>query len=133
MPEDTKEERQGTSWARATRELRQLRHRIEAIGGIKDQWEALVWHMDKEQWDLLWTGEQEGFLEGGASSPCCRVQHSRTANGTQKADHWATIQDPTANAAQEGERTQIMRILLSRGVGENIFLRPPGRGWVWFP
>jgi hypothetical protein len=27
MPEDIKEERQGTSWARATRELRRLRHR----------------------------------------------------------------------------------------------------------
>jgi hypothetical protein len=58
MPGDTKEERRGTSWARATRELRRLRHRIEAVGGSKDQWEAGVWHMDKEQWDLLWTGEQ---------------------------------------------------------------------------
>jgi hypothetical protein len=57
MPEDTKEERRGTSWARATCELRRLRHRIEAVGGSKDQWEAGVWHMDKEQWDLLWTGE----------------------------------------------------------------------------
>jgi hypothetical protein len=52
------EERRGTSWARATRELRRLRHRIEAVGGSKDQWEAGVWHMEKEQWDLLWTGEQ---------------------------------------------------------------------------
>ena len=50
------EERRGTSWARATRELRRLRHRIEAVGGSKDQWEAGVWHMEKEQWDLLWTG-----------------------------------------------------------------------------
>ena len=58
MPEDTKEERRGTSWARATRELRRLKHRIEAVGGSKDQWEAGVWHMDKEQWDLIWTGEQ---------------------------------------------------------------------------
>ena len=40
MPEDIKEERRGTSWARATRELRRLRHRIEAVGGSKDQWEA---------------------------------------------------------------------------------------------
>jgi len=52
------EERRGTSWARATRELRRLRHRIEAVGGSKDQWEAGVWHMEKEPWDLLWTGEQ---------------------------------------------------------------------------
>jgi hypothetical protein len=52
------EKRRGTNWARATRELRRLRHRIEAVGGSKDQWEAGVWHMEKEQWDLLWTGEQ---------------------------------------------------------------------------
>jgi hypothetical protein len=26
----------------------------------KDQWEAGVWQMDKEQWHLLWTSEQ-GF------------------------------------------------------------------------
>jgi hypothetical protein len=25
----------------------------------KDQWEAGVWHMDKEQWHLLWPGEQD--------------------------------------------------------------------------
>jgi hypothetical protein len=37
MPEDTKEERRGTSWARAARELRRLRHRIEAVGGSIDQ------------------------------------------------------------------------------------------------
>ena len=36
------EGRRGTSWARATRELRQLRHRIEAVGGSRDQWEAGV-------------------------------------------------------------------------------------------
>jgi hypothetical protein len=58
MPEDIKEELRGTSWARATRELRRLLHRIEVVGGSKDQWEAGVWHMDKEQWNLLWTGEQ---------------------------------------------------------------------------
>jgi hypothetical protein len=42
----------------ATRELGRLRRRIEPVGGSKDQWEAGVWHMDKEQWNLLWTGEQ---------------------------------------------------------------------------
>jgi hypothetical protein len=58
MAWDANKELPGTSWARATRELRRLRHRIEAVGGSKDQWEAAVWHMDKEQWDLIWTGEQ---------------------------------------------------------------------------
>ena len=60
LAEDAHEdnEQRGTSWASATRELRRPRHRIEAVGGSKDQWEARVWHMDKEQWHLLWTGEQ---------------------------------------------------------------------------
>jgi hypothetical protein len=42
MAGDANEERRGTSWARATRELGRLRHRIEAVGGSKDQWEAVV-------------------------------------------------------------------------------------------
>ena len=41
------EERRNTIWARETRELRRLRHRIEAVGGSKDQWEAGVWHSIK--------------------------------------------------------------------------------------
>jgi hypothetical protein len=58
--EDAKEDKdqRGTSWASATRELRRLRHRIESVGGSKDPWETGVWHMDKEQWHVLWTGEQ---------------------------------------------------------------------------
>jgi hypothetical protein len=57
MPGDTKEERRGTSWARATRELRRLRHRIEADGGSKNQWEAGVWHMDMEQCGICYGRE----------------------------------------------------------------------------
>jgi hypothetical protein len=46
LAEDANEdkEQRGTSWASATRELRRLRHRIEAVGGSNDQWEAGVWH-----------------------------------------------------------------------------------------
>ena len=40
MPEDIKEERRGTSWARATRELRRLRHRIEAVGGSEGRFDV---------------------------------------------------------------------------------------------
>jgi hypothetical protein len=38
LAEDANEdkEQRGTSWASATRELRRLRHRIEAVGGSKD-------------------------------------------------------------------------------------------------
>ena len=37
-----KEERRGTSWARATSELRRLRQSIEAVGGSKDQYPQQV-------------------------------------------------------------------------------------------
>jgi hypothetical protein len=42
MARDAYEERRGTIWARATRALRRLRHRIEAVEESKDQWEAGV-------------------------------------------------------------------------------------------
>jgi hypothetical protein len=78
MAGDAKEERKGTSWAKATRELRRLSHRIEAVGGSKDQWEAGVWHMDKEQWDLLCTGEQ-------ASGRRCRISLQVEVDEVQEA------------------------------------------------
>jgi hypothetical protein len=116
MPEDIKEERRGTSWARATRELRRLRHRIEAVGGSKDQWEAGVWHMDKEQWNLLWTGEQAFWK----AVPHLMAAGHRTAEALtepRKFDTGRPYKIPQLMAAQEGERTQLMRILVSRGIG----------------
>jgi hypothetical protein len=101
MPGDTKEERRGTSWARATRELRRLRHRIEAVGGSKDQWEAGVWHMDKEQWDLLWTGEQAFWhiLAAGYHTAEELTEPRRQGAGRP-------YKIPRLMAAQEGECTQ---------------------------
>jgi hypothetical protein len=116
MPEGIKEERRGTSWARATRELRRLRHRIEAVGGSKDQWEAGVWHMDKEQWNLLWTGEQAFWK----AVPHLMAAGHRTAEALtepRKLDTGRPYKIPQLMAAQEGERTQLMRILVSRGIG----------------
>ena len=111
-----KEERRGTSWARATRELRRLRHRIEAVGGSKDQWEAGVWHMDKEQWDLIWTGEQAFWK----AVPHLIAAGHRTAEALtepRKLDTGRPYKIPQLMAAKEGESTQIMRILVSRGIG----------------
>ena len=116
MPEDIQEERRGTSWARDTRELRRLRHRIEAVGGSKDQWEAGVWHMDKEQWNLLWTGEQAFWK----AVPHLMAAGHRTAEALtepRKFDTGRPYKIPQLMAAQEGERTQLMRILVSRGIG----------------
>jgi hypothetical protein len=117
MAGDTKENREerGTSWARATRELRRLRHRIEVVGGSKDQWEAGVWHMDKEQWDLLWTGEQAFWK----ATPHLLAAGHRKAEALMEPKKSGTGQPYKIQrlmAVQEEERTQTMRILLSRGV-----------------
>ncbi len=73
-----------------------------------------------------------GPLKGGAQSPCCRAPHSRRASGTEKAEHWSTIHKiPRLMAAQEGERTQIMWILLSRGIW-GINERTRGLTQRWF-
>ena len=125
-----KEERRGTSWARATRELRRLRHRIEAVGGSKDQWEAGVWHMDKEQWDLLWTGEHIFWK----AVPHLLAAGHRTAEALtepRKLDTGRPYKIPQLMAAQEGERTQLMRILVSRGIGV-IDERTRGLTQRWF-
>ena len=130
MPEDTKEELRGTSWARATRELRRLRHRIEAVGGGKDQWEAGVWHMDKEQWDLLWTGEQAFWK----AVPHLLAAGYHTAEELMEPRRQGTgrpYKIPLLMAAQEGERTQTMRIILSRGIG-GIDERTRGLTQWWF-
>jgi hypothetical protein len=73
LAEDANEdkEQRGTSWASATRELRRLRHRIEAVGGSKDQWEAGVWHMDKSS----------GIYYGLVSRPSGRQCHGLLQRG----------------------------------------------------
>jgi hypothetical protein len=109
MAWDANKELPGTSWARATRELRRLRHRIEAVGGSKDQWEAGVWHMDKEQWDLIWTGEQAFWktvphlLAAGhyTAEELTEPRRSSTEKVTGQP-----YKIPRLMTAQEGERTQ---------------------------
>ena len=126
------EERRGTSWARATRELRRLRHRIEAVGGSKDQWEAGVWHMEKEQWDLLWTGEQAFWK---AVPHLLAAGHHTTEELTEprRPSNGRPYKIPRLMATQEGERTQLMRILLSRGIGgiDDRTEDSPSGGLIW--
>jgi hypothetical protein len=124
------EEWRGTSWARATRELRLLRHRIEAVGGSKDQWEAGVWHMDKEQWDLLWTGEQ-AFWKAVPHLLAARHHTAEALTEPRRPSTGRPYKIPRLMAAQEGEHTQLMRILLSRGIGE-IDERTRGLTQRWF-
>jgi hypothetical protein len=109
------EERRGTSWASATRELRRLRHCIEAVGGSKDQWETGVWHMEKEQWHLLWTGEQAFWR----AVPQLIAAGHVTVEGLMEPRRSSTGQPYKIQrlmAVHDGECTQTMRILLSRGI-----------------
>jgi hypothetical protein len=132
LTEDANEdkEQRGTGWASATRELRRLRHRIEAVGGGKDQWEAGVWHTDKEQWHLLWTGEQ-AFWQ---AVPRLIAAGHGTVEGLAEPRQSSTGQPykiPRLVAAQDGECTQTLRIALSRGIA-GINERTRGLAQRWF-
>ena len=51
--------RESTSWAEATRELRRLRCRLEAVGGKQLYSDMDTWHMEHDQWNLAWEGERQ--------------------------------------------------------------------------
>ena len=71
--------------------------------------------MDKEQWNLLWTGEQAFWKV----VPHLMAAEHRTAEALtepRKFDAGRPYKIPQLMAAQEGERTQLMRILVSRGI-----------------
>jgi hypothetical protein len=75
-----------------------------------------VWHMDKEQWDLIWTGEQAFWK----AVPHLMAAGHRTAEALtepRKLDTGQPYKIPQLMAAQEGELTQLMRILVSRDIG----------------
>jgi hypothetical protein len=50
--------KQGTSWSGATKDLRKLRRRVEAVGGRQEDCDAKEWELVDEQWPLLWEGEE---------------------------------------------------------------------------
>ena len=126
------EERRGTSWASATRELRGLRHRIEAVGGSKDQWETGVWHMEKGTVALA-MDRGACLLEGGTATNSCRIRHS----GRTMQTNGAPYKIPQLMAVHDGEFTQTMRILLSRGIAgidertQGLFSDSPSGGLTW--
>ncbi len=50
--------KQETSWAGATRDLRKLRRRVEAVGGRQEDCGAKEWELGDEKWPLLWEGKE---------------------------------------------------------------------------
>ena len=46
------------SWATATRSIQKCKIRIEMIGGLRVDTEPIVWGLDVQVWNLLWTGEE---------------------------------------------------------------------------
>ncbi len=86
--------------------------------------------MDKEQWDLLWTGEQTIWK----TVPHLLAAGYHTAEElTEPRRHGAgrPYKIPRFMEAQEGECTQTMQIILSRGIG-GIAERTRGLTHWWF-
>jgi hypothetical protein len=106
-----------------------MRHRIEAVGGSKDQWEAGVWHMDKEQWDLIWTGEQAFWKT--VPHLLAAGHYTEELTEPRRSSSGQPFKIPRLMTAQEGESNQTMRILLSRGIGR-IDERTRGLTQRWF-
>jgi hypothetical protein len=86
--------------------------------------------MDKEQWDLLWTGEQAFWK---AVPHLLAAGHNTAEELTEPRRPGAgrPYKIPRLMAAQEGECTQIMWIILSRGIG-GIDERTRGLTQRWF-
>ena len=71
-----------------------------------------MWHMEKEQWDLLWTGEQAFWK----AVPHLLAAGHHTAEELTEPRRSSTGQPykiPRLMTAQEGERNKTM----SRGIG----------------
>ena len=100
------------------------------MGGSKDQWETGVWHMDKQQLGLLWTGEQ-AFWKAVPHLLAAGHHTAEALTEPRKLSTGRSYKIPRLMAAQEGERTQTMRILLSRGIG-GIDERTRGLTQRWF-
>jgi hypothetical protein len=89
-----------------------------------------VWHMDKEQWHLLWTGEQAFWqvvprlLAAGHGTMEGQTEPRKSSTGQP-------YKIPRLMAAQDGECTQTLRIVLSRGIA-GIDERTRGLAQRWF-
>jgi hypothetical protein len=88
--------------------------------------------MEKEQWGLLWTGEQAFWKEvphllaAGHHTVEELMEPRRPSNGQP-------YKIPRLMAAKEGDHTQLTRILLSRGIGGSM-TEPedsPRGGLIW--
>ncbi len=89
-----------------------------------------MWHMDKEQWNLLRTGEQAFWK----AMPRLVASGHYTAEGITEPRRSSTGQPykiPRLMAAQDGECIQTMRTLLSRGIA-GIDERTRGLTQRWF-
>ena len=111
--EKQQEETEGTSWAKATRELRKLRRRIEVMGGDRSSWEDGVWNMQKEQWKLVWDGERAfwNVVPKLIAAGYARVEDMAqgTCEGSTKVR-----KIPLLTRVNTEEGTQTVRILLTR-------------------
>ena len=84
------------SWAKATRELRWLRHKVEEVGGCKQLWNDQLWDLDREDWQLLWAGEEDfwkhvqAMVQAGFSRPALCPQELREM-AEPEGLHWTEL------------------------------------------
>jgi hypothetical protein len=100
------------------------------VSGRMDIRGAGVCHMEKEQWDLLWTGEQ-AFWKAVPHLFAAGHHTAEELTEPRRPSTGRPYKIPRLMASQEGERTQLMRILLSRGIG-GIDERARGLTQRWF-
>jgi hypothetical protein len=86
--------------------------------------------MDREQWDLLWTGEQ-AFWRAVPHLLAAGYHTVEELLDTRKQGTGRPYKIPRLMAAQEDERTQTMRLILSRGI-RGIDERTRGLTQRWF-
>jgi hypothetical protein len=82
--------------------------------------------MDKEQWNELWTGEQAFWQAVAAGHGTMEGLTEPQTSSTGQPYHI-----PRLMAAQDGECTQTLRIVLSRGIA-GIVERTRGLAQRWF-
>ena len=75
---------------------RWLRHKVEEVGGCKQLWNDQLWDLDREDWQLLWAGEEDfwkhvrAMVQAGFSRPALCPQELREM-AEPEGLHWTEL------------------------------------------
>ena len=110
--------KQETSWAGATRDLRKLRRRVEAVGGRQEDCGAKEWELGDEQWPLLWEGEEvfwssvKKMRAAGYTTIQHLPQESKREGNTGK-QMWKA---PRLARGEGSDGLRLFRVLIPQGI-----------------